>query len=426
MRCNPTLITAAVAMTLGAAAAGAADFTDMFKFNGFGTVGMVNSNEEFADFRGSVIQPDGAGYTRDWDMRSDTKLGLQLSAQFSDKFSAVVQVLSQYLDDKTFAPQIEWANIKYQVTPDFSVRVGRIALPTFLVSETRLVGYANPWVRPPEEVYFVSSVTSNDGVDFSYTKRFGNASNTIQGFYGESEIDLPTGSVKSDPTWGANYTLQIGDASFRLGYEASKLALNLPSTFPLFNNLTALGATLTAGGFTAEGAAATGLVTKYSLQELDVSFLSLGGSYDPGKWFVMAEGIDFGGQSFLSDTRAWYVTGGVRIRGFTPYVTAASVSADIPFENGIPTAGLTGRNLGTAVALNGGVNTTLRAFTGSQDSISAGVRWDLINNVALKVQYDQINIGARSNGKLANTKPLLGYKQGGDVDLISIAVDFVF
>ena len=59
-----------------------------------------------------------------------------------------------------------------------------------------------------------------------------------------------------------------------------------------------------------------------------------------------------------------------------------------------------------------------------ESSISAGVRWDLKKNVALKMQYDHLRIGSGNNGRLGNVQP--GFQSGGTVDVFSLAVDFVF
>ena len=76
-------------------------------------------------------------------------IGLQATANFAPNFSGVVQVITQQRFDDSYVPTIEWANLKYQFTPDLSARIGRIALPTFLVSDYRTVGYAIPWIRTP-------------------------------------------------------------------------------------------------------------------------------------------------------------------------------------------------------------------------------------------------------------------------------------
>ena len=106
-------------------------------FSAFGTLGEVHSSEDKADFTASVFQPNGAGYTRSWSAEVDSLIGAQLTANILSDLSAVVQVIAEQNYNGTFTPHIEWANIKYQFSPDLSVRVGRSVLPTFLFSDTR-------------------------------------------------------------------------------------------------------------------------------------------------------------------------------------------------------------------------------------------------------------------------------------------------
>src|ERR1700733_12390169 len=97
----------------------------MFSFYGFGTLGVVRANEHYADFVGNAFQPDGAGYSRAWAPGVDSKLGLQVNAQVTSQLLAVVQVISQLRYNGSWTPQVEWANLKYQLTPELSVRAGR-------------------------------------------------------------------------------------------------------------------------------------------------------------------------------------------------------------------------------------------------------------------------------------------------------------
>src|ERR1700674_4690027 len=89
----------------------------MFSFNGFGTLGVVHSSEENADFVGGVFQPSGAGFTHRWSAGVDSRIGGQVSANFTQKLSAVVQLVSEQRYDNTYIPSVEWANIRYQITP---------------------------------------------------------------------------------------------------------------------------------------------------------------------------------------------------------------------------------------------------------------------------------------------------------------------
>ena len=85
----------------------------MFSLNGFGTLGVVHSSDNQADFVSNPAQPKGAGFTDSWSATPDTKLGIQLNAALTDRLSAVVQVMSQYQYDGTFRPDLEWGNVKY-------------------------------------------------------------------------------------------------------------------------------------------------------------------------------------------------------------------------------------------------------------------------------------------------------------------------
>ena len=131
----------------------------LFSFSGFGTLGAIHSDSDRADYLVDAFHPDGAGYTRRWSADADSRLGLQLTTNFASRLSAVVQVVSEQRYDGTYRPAVEWANVKLQATPDLSVRAGRVVLPIFMVTDSRKVGYANVWVRPPVEVYSLVPVT---------------------------------------------------------------------------------------------------------------------------------------------------------------------------------------------------------------------------------------------------------------------------
>ncbi|MBC7468658.1 MAG: hypothetical protein H7322_04965 [Ramlibacter sp.] len=382
------------------------------KFSGFGTVAATHSSDRNADYVGTIFQPNGAGTTRSWAFGVDSKLGGQVDAKFSDRWSAVVQVVSQHNNDNSYSPRIEWANVKFQATPELSVRLGRIAAPSFLVSDTRFVGYAQPWVRPPVEVYGVIPITSNDGVDLSYRKQFGSVTNTLQAYYGTATARLESGQVKSKAGWGINDSVQMGDLTLRAGYTANKLDLDIPGVNTLVGGISQFGA-LPAP----IGPQATALAQKYSTRDMKVGSYSLAASYDPGQWFAMAEFVDFQGAGILADSRSWYVTGGYRFGSFTPYASYARTRSSVAYEPGI--------SFPAAAPLNAGLNTTLNnQFNGSQDTTSAGVRWDFMKNTALKAQYDHVKLGSGSAGRLAHPLPALA--RGGSFNLFSVALDFVF
>lgn len=116
---------------------------------------------------------------------------MQLTANLAPQWSSVLQVIVEQDYKGHYTPDIEWANVKFDITPELSLRAGRVVLPTFMNSEYRKVGYAIPWIRPPEEVYRTVPVSNVDGIDAAYRFRFDDFTNTLQATYGQADKAFP-------------------------------------------------------------------------------------------------------------------------------------------------------------------------------------------------------------------------------------------
>jgi len=403
--------------------------TPEFKFSGFGTVAAVHSNDKNSDFVGSIYQPNGAGHNSPWSLNPDTRLGVQGTATFNDSFSGVVQIVSQHQYDNTFNPHVEWANIKYQATPEFSLRLGRIAAPSYLLSESRFVGYASPWVRAPQEVYSQLSITSNDGLDATYRTQLGGANHAFQVYGGRSSVDLPNGNkFKSKLSWGLNDTAEIGSLSLRAGYNSLKLDVDFPTLEPVLTGLDGLAAfarTVPLPPYQALAQQLTSASSKYGLKDVTISAFALGANYDPGNWFLMSEFVAFKGAGFLSNSHSWYASGGYRLGEWTPYLAYSTSVAKVQ-HNQIDTTGVDPQTAGAAQGLSGFVNLVLDAFASTQHTSSIGVRWDAMKNLAVKAQYDSVNIGSSSDGRFVRPVPALPTPPSKHPKLFTVAVDFVF
>jgi hypothetical protein len=286
-----------------------------FSFNGFGTLGLVHSSEKLADFTSGLIRPSGAGYTHVWSAAVDSRIGAQVTVDFTPRLSAVLQVISEQNYDNSYRPHVEWANIKYQITPDFSVRAGRVALPSSLVADYRKVGYAIAWVRPPVEFYAMVPVTHSDGVHASYRVRVGDLTNTVQATYGKSEPRFPLrGAVKGKDVWSLSYAGEQGAATIQFTYV--KANVTLEGLRPLFDRFRQFGP---------EGVA---LANRYDVNNKLFAFIGLGAMYDPGRWFVMGEWRSGDTRSVFGKRTAWYASGGYRFGKFTPYLVYARAKAN--------------------------------------------------------------------------------------------------
>jgi porin-like protein len=411
------LALACLAAALAATAARADDRAPpMFSFSGYGTLGVVHSDESGADYLADAFKPSGPGATRAWSADVDSRIAGQVNANFTSRLSGVVQVISQQRYDNSYRPTIEWANLKYQVTPDFSVRAGRIVLPVYMVTDSRRIGYANPWVRPPVEVYSLVPVTSNDGVDMSYRLGFGEFTNTLQATVGRSDSKFPAlpgiagGTAKVRSLTAVVDTIDRGFGSLRLSYGRARLTID--AFDPLFDAVRLFGP---------QGDA---LIDKYAVDDKQVTFVGVGASYDPGKWFAMGEWAHFDTRSVIGAKSAWYLSGGYRFGKATPYVTYARNKGDSRASDpGLDLTGLPPQLVGIGTALNAALALQL-AQVPVQETLSVGVRWDFVKNAALKLQYDRVKPSSSSPGTFGNFQP--SYQPGHSVQLFSAAIDFVF
>ncbi len=384
----------------------------MFAFSGFGTLGVVHSNEHEADFTSTIDKPNGAGYSRSWSPDVDSLIGAQVITHFTPKLSVMLQVISEQNYDKSFTPHVEWANVKYEITPDASVRVGRTVLASFLVSDTRNIGYANPWVRPPVEVYSLVPIDSNDGIDASYRWHTGDLVQTFLGTYGATTSRLPTGgSAYARRQWNISDTLEYGAAALRIAYSRANLTIGrLDSLFGAFDQ------------FGPQGAA---LSNKYAPDGKPVESVWIGAMYNPRDWFVTAELGTSQFHSLQGEPIAWYVSGGYRVLQFTPYLTYGQLKTrSNSSDPGLDVSALPPYLAGPAMGLNAVLNEILRSTAAVQNTTSAGVRWDFIKNVDLKLQYDHTRLGAGSAGILINVQP--GFQPGGSLSLFSATIDFLW
>jgi hypothetical protein len=331
-------------------------------FSEFGTLGVVHSDYDEADFTGNVVQPSGAGYSRSWSVTPDTDLGVQANLTLTDKLTGVVQALSRENQDGNFSPTLEWANLKYDFTSDLAVRIGRILLPTFQLSDVQNVGYALPWVRIPLEFNYSDSTEHSDGIELLYQMKTGPVSQLLQAQVGDTQENSP----------GADF----GTVRARIGM---------------------LGDTLQYGDTSAEVVYQHYEYTGHLQIRQDLVGLNL--TYDPGAYFFMAA-WNYTDNTYFGGAVAGYITGGARFGKFTPYASYAITHA-------------------ISVGASGLVD------LGNEHTIAMGLRWDFVSNWDAKLQIERVTLDSLDDtAAFANIQA--GARPGDKADVVSITVDFVF
>ncbi|WP_155706774.1 porin [Pseudoduganella dura] len=398
------MLAAAAIGALGISHAGAADLGgENLSITGFGTLAAARSNTEEARYVRSNQREGTAGTTT---IGLDSNLGLQATYKFSDKLSATTQILSRKSTGDSFTTELMWAFAKYQVNDDIAVRVGRVVMPTFLISDYQNVGYANTMIRPPTELYGSNFLENLDGADVTWQHSVGDTTFTVQGAAGIVHGKVYSRSAGKaerfqSPHAAIAFTAEHGPVTLRVAHVRGKLTVNEPALDGLADAVAHAGFGQFASDFSMR-------------EEKVISFTSVGLMADWNNIVVQSEygmrrGVD---KMFLADADAWYVMAGYRFGKVLPYYAHGSFKSK-------PSVGIPA-GLANIPALYGAMSGVLARTAQSSDTI--GVRWDFAKSAALKVQVDRVKPGVKN----ALLQDVTAAGVGKNVTVFAAGVDFVF
>ena len=345
---------------------------DMFSFSGFGTAGVTRTDTDDAEY-----VPGGQVYgaTRRPDFKLASNLGLQESVAPTQWLSATVQALAQQHFRDTLEPKLQWAFVKVKPFAGLSIRAGKMALPTFLVSDSRSIGFANNWIIAPNPVYAQATFDAYKGADVAYQYSLGSSSLTVSGLAGHTRTQLGAmASLYGHTLRGFNASWDGNLGTVRLSHMQTQVDVSLAGRM---------------------------------LTDQPYSFNGIGGALDHDNVVLQGEFIErrvAGGAA--SNFNGWYALGGYRTGNWLPYGMYARGQrpAAIALLPGFA---------GGAMAM------PLAEMT--DNTLSFGLRADLIKSVDFKIQFDHVH-GAIAEVPFINAKP--GF--GNSTNVLSIAVDFVF
>lgn len=389
---------------------------DYVRFSGFGTVGVSYSDEQDGDYRSNIEQSTGVGRSNNPDSGLDTIFGTQIDVELMPNLTATTQIISRRLSDyNSSRPYFEWANIKYDVNEQIYVRAGRFVAPSFMISESRMIGYAQPAVRPVAEVYLLSPISYMNGVDAGYKFALGTALIKTRLGYGtlNQEINQVNGTldfkfdIKSFDT-----SLEYEGSIFRLGFQRVKMDVSNDALELYDQAMDELEANnVTNASF---------IHNRMQRLGVPLDFISLGYMYDQGSLFVQSEyAIRKFKSDFVQSLDGFYVLSGYHIGNWSPYISYSALKhrdqAKFP-------------DLDTSSIALGGLVDAVNA--GSQllierNAWSIGTRWDALSGMALKAQLDHITKPKNTVAEFVNTTPEF-FTEARSINIISLAVDFIF
>lgn len=370
-----------------------------YTISGFGTAALTATDTDDVEFARPNQQ---AGVGKSPRPGVDSNLGIQGVAKMNDWLSFTVQGLARKNARDAWGAELAWAFAKFKVNEELSVRVGRMGMPVYMISDFRQVGYANTMIRPPTEVYRQVNGDSFDGVDLVYQHSFGDTTVTAQAGIGNVSAKITDDNrVKYKPATMIHIVAENGPFTFRVGRADAKV------TIEDSEQLEGLLATLRRVGLAK-------VANDLSITDIDGSFTSVGFTMDHKNFLVQAEyAIRRTDSRIVPDTNSYYAMFGYRFGKITPYYFYGDTKQDNPRTYaGLPTSG-------PLAPLTAGVNGVVKAAQQSTNAI--GVRWDFAKSAALKVQVDRIK-PRDGAGTFLRAKP--GFSD--TVNVYAAGIDFVF
>ena len=349
------------------------------RLSGFGTLGFTRGGNDILGFHRDLERKGVFG--GHWTSRIDSVLGLQLDADFTDSFSAAVQVMAKnskltHLDD-----YLTWAFLRYRLNPSWTVRVGRMGIDLFMLSENREVGFSYLWVRPPVELYSIQSFRHFDGVDAAYTRPLGIGTFTAKMFAGKTGNQFRESQTSIDinikPFFGTTLGWETEDWQTRFSFASLKVDSKggyLPGSEPLTNILTAV---------TPIWPGAADYLGTFQLKDAQYYYYALGVGYNNHPWVAQSE-LDYlsSNTRMLSSLAGGYVSLGYQIGPTTLYGMFAKVN------NTKGRVQVAAPPVSQLQPLQQVLQSIYDGLMFNQKTVSVGMRWDVRYDLALKLQWD--------------------------------------
>jgi hypothetical protein len=412
-----------------------------FKLSGFATLGLTYNDNRDAGviFSSSQKHPVTHGISGNL----DSVAGLQLDWQLLPATSVVLQGVARAGED--FEPQLRMGYVRQQFGNDTAVRLGRMRSPLFYDSDVAEIGYAYLMSRAPIPVYVTpNNVTHLDGADVQWRHSVGNTAFLLQGYYGSDSYKhrfsnlnpievadvelhdiagialsaaLPNLTLRVSHTTTSGYTMRSPQISqLNAGLAQVSAALNGVASNPM------LPAAM-AQALTAQAQKVSGYANPFDAKP---TYTSIGFDSNIDAWRVMGEWALLDTQGALTGKyEGYHLSVGYSIGAFTPYVSMSRQRRTNPAldTSALAATGMDPRLDGAIAQLKGALDQSAQFADISMSSNSVGVRWDIRENMAIKVQYDRLETpNSGTPGYLTVTSLPFNNK----VNLFTVALDIAF
>jgi len=370
------------------------------EMSGFASLGAAWFSNPHADFAYNN-HSTGPGNSRDVDFGLDSNLGLQWSSVMDNQLRLTAQTVVYRDASNQVRPELTLLNALIPLDDHFSLRIGRSQNPSFLYSDYRHVHYALPWIRPPREVYGVTSLFNYDGAQARYQHVVAHDWNVIA-LAGVAQVEMnyslnagqDVDRTQADAVAYASVALQKADWTFKLSYETGKLTANPATVSAAFDALRQMGE--------------RDLANQMVLDHKSYQFATFGARMDSADWLLVSELSWRSLDAYFGQRGGAYVTAGKRIGHYMPYLTLARTWTL------------------TQSAANPIAQSLYDNVQYSASSLSVGLAVELSSTMTLKAELQRIAPDPESRWAYESYDAQYNYRHPDQDVLVSVSVGLVF
>lgn len=397
--------------------AGGAAVAGELSVHGFGTVGVA-----YLDI------PDDWAYTGWLGQRAseepvradlDSMIGVQLNYGIGDELEFVAQGTaarrSQNADAEDY---LGLAFMAWRPTRNWTLRLGRVNLDAYMISDHRDVGYTYQFIRPPQEFY-ARMPTSLDGGDITRSWVRGDAQWRAKLYTGTTTAG--NDALSFWPMYGAMLSRESDGLLMRVSAVHARTSRVSEEVDPLVAGLRQLQQ-LPVPDIAAEAAR---FEQSLMARGVRTSYLAAAIAYDRDVWVLSAEVNRADSQAEPYSFSTGYVSIGRRFGALTAFVMGSAAIRDEDAMQA-PDWGSALEPMDPALAMQAqalanGATRALNTASGDQFTTSAGLRWEVAPRVALKAQWDHVRTRREGDGIWHTSDG-----RASRSNILAIAADFVF
>jgi hypothetical protein len=351
------------------------------------------------------------GYDDSVNFSPSSLIAFQLDYELTDSLFATGQIILTDNDtSENNSTGLEWLYLTYQPTDSLQLKLGKLRTPFFSMSDFSNVGFAYPWINLPQQVYNTYLFDTFTGIDVIYKFSGDKFDASIEGYFGQDDGKLQVGNINTayevDNLAGIIGKINIENLEFRIAKYNADTNLELPDLKQLETQLRSAGFVDSANTVITEG--------KAQAKQFGIIYDNLD-YFFRGEWIKID--TDF---EIVPSIQSYYLTAGFNYAPFTYHLTYAN--SDVKTGSGYDEIPLDiSDDLDQLAAAYQFVfaDSTPDAL----ESWTIGARWDVLSNVALKVEVSKLEGQDGENSFFESSSEAEFSKEG---NLYLIGFEWVF